>query len=73
MQRHMMGLSPLAPGWDRLAIEPPAELPFEYEASVPTPHGIVKVAQEAGGRPRFRLPRGIELAVKPSDVKVDTE
>ena len=73
MQRHMMGLSPLAPGWDRLAIEPPAELPFEYEASVPTPHGIVKVAQEAGGRPRFRLPHGIELAVKPSDVKVDTE
>jgi len=65
-QRHLMGLSPAAPGWSELAIEPPATAGMAFEASIPTSHGIVEVSRaEPGGPVRYRVPSGINVVTAP--------
>lgn len=66
-QRYLMGLSPLAPGWAELAIEPPASLPMAFEATVPTCRGVVKVSRAKRGEPVcYRIPSDIHLVTAPT-------
>ena len=66
-QRNMLGLAPLAPGWEKLAIEAPAALPMAFEASIPTCRGVVNVSRAKQGEPvRYRIPSAIQVVTAPS-------
>jgi len=66
-QRHLMGLAPLAPGWAKLAIEPPVQLDMAFKATVPTCRGKVEIWREQPGSPVvYRLPSGIDVVAAPS-------
>jgi len=66
-QRHLMGLAPQEPGWEKLTIEAPADLPMAYQATIPTPHGVIKVSKEKASAPvRYQIPPEIEILSRPS-------
>ncbi|HUT56579.1 MAG TPA: hypothetical protein VNA25_01760 [Phycisphaerae bacterium] len=72
-QRHLMGLSPVAPGWSRLSLEGPAAIPLAFRATVPTPYGPVVVTRdERQETVHYGIPAGIDLTtVPPSGVVVE--
>ncbi len=66
-QRHLMGLAPLAPGWAKLAIEPPVQCAMAFKATVPTCRGKVEILREQPGSPVvYRVPSGIDIVTVPS-------
>ncbi|MCX5660350.1 MAG: hypothetical protein NTW19_11595 [Planctomycetota bacterium] len=58
--RHLLGVSPIAPGYGRVRISPAADLPWTFAATVPTPHGPIRVEKaRPGGRVEYDIPRGV--------------
>ncbi len=58
--RHLLGVEPLEPGYRSVRIRAVADLPWTFEAAIPTPHGTIRAIKErAHGPVRHSLPRGI--------------
>ncbi len=61
-QRYLLGIRPVEPGYARVALHPPTDLPWAFEATVPTPHGIIRVERPDKGAPvAYILPPGVEV------------
>ena len=60
--RYLLGIRPAGPGFGSISIAPALEIPWAFEATVPTPHGIISVERsEESGPVRYALPGSIEL------------
>jgi hypothetical protein len=58
--RQLLGLAPRSPGFRAVSIAPPVDLPWTFEATVPTPEGPIHVQRDAPGEPiRYRLPETV--------------
>jgi hypothetical protein len=59
-QRWLLGIEPLAPGFAEVALHPAAPMPWAFEATVPTPHGPLRVSSDGRGAPlRYAVPDGV--------------
>lgn len=55
--RHLLGLVPKSPGFKAVGMLPPVDLPWTFQATVPTPEGPIEVMRdEPDGPIRYRLP-----------------
>ncbi len=62
-QRYLLGIWPVEPAFGRVALRPPVDLPWTFEATVPTPHGPIRVERASrGGSVSYILPPGVEAA-----------
>ncbi|MCE9590057.1 MAG: hypothetical protein K8S99_05990 [Planctomycetes bacterium] len=60
--RYLLGVQPAAPGFSTVKITPPANLPWTFEATIPTPHGPIRVVKpKHGGKTFYGVPKGIEI------------
>ena len=58
----LLGINPVAPGFSTVDIKPCTEIPWSFEAAVPTPHGIIRVERERErGIIHYTIPKGIQL------------
>ena len=64
--RHLLGVRPVAPGYAQVVFDPLPLWPGTYEATIPTPHGPIRVRQERRGAVEYELPRGVEVLRVPS-------
>jgi hypothetical protein len=73
MQRQVLGIAPLSPGFARMTLRPDLG-PLAYAAgTVPTPHGPIEVTLERKGgalRGQLRLPAGVEAADVPPGIEI---
>jgi alpha-L-rhamnosidase len=60
LQRWLLGLENLAPGWSRVRLHKPA-MEMGFSATVPTPFGPIRVDREPGRAPKYQLPSGIDV------------
>jgi alpha-L-rhamnosidase len=73
LSRHVLGLSPSAPGWKRFRVQPHAFDLTHAEGKVPTPHGEISIRwKREGDRPpkvELRVPEGCEAEFAELDRK----
>ncbi len=69
-QRYLYGLSPAAPGWDRLRLTPAAETGLDFWATVPTRHGTIEITKTVGSPAHYVLPEAIVLESQPEGVVI---
>jgi alpha-L-rhamnosidase len=62
LQRYLFGIRILEPGWKRIAIQPEADFPCTFHATIPTPRGEIVVERSSRSEAiRVDVPR--EIAV----------
>lgn len=60
--RHLLGVQPLSPGFTSVSIGPTANLPWTFSATIPTPHGPIRVSKKRPKGPiDYEIPRAIEV------------
>jgi hypothetical protein len=71
--RHLLGLEPKSPGYRAVSIAPPVDLPWSFEASIPTPDGDIHVVRDGGSEPiRYRLPETVRhIGRTPEGVRLE--
>lgn len=58
--RWLLGIHPTKPGFGAISLSPCMNVPWSYQATVPTPHGPIKVERDNhDARIRFIVPRAI--------------
>jgi len=63
VQRWLLGVEPVCPGFAAVRLAPARETPWTFEASIPTPRGPIIVSRYApDGVVRYSLPPGAEVA-----------
>ncbi len=63
--RYLLGIEPVAPGYSKVLQRKPADLPWTFEASIPTPHGPIHIEKtEADGEINYHWPKEIEIVTK---------
>jgi hypothetical protein len=61
--RYLLGVRPTAPGFSAVELCPSPDLPWRFDATLPTPRGPIRAWRDRrGGVVRYRLPRGIGMA-----------
>ncbi len=58
----LLGIRPTKPGFAEVALEPTLDIPWDFEARVPTPLGSISVHCENGQLPRYTMPEGIAIS-----------
>jgi len=59
-QRWLLGIEPVKPGFAEVRLQPAPAAPGAFDATVPTPHGPIRVRREAATEPvRYQLQSGI--------------
>lgn len=70
--RLLMGIQPLKPGYRSVSLNPCLEVPWSYQASVPTPWGPIRIERGGAGEvPFYRIPREIEVEASASGVRIE--
>ena len=60
--RYLLGVRPVEPGMRKVVLDPSATTRATFEASVPTPMGMIRVWKSTpGGKVEYRLPKGVEV------------
>lgn len=67
LSRELLGIEPLAPGWQRFALTPRALSLQTVSATIPTPRGSISVEQRAGTT-TARIPPGTVLVCNGEEV-----
>jgi alpha-L-rhamnosidase len=66
VRRHLVGIRPLTPRFDMVDLNPSHDLPWCFEAVVPTPHGPIRVSRTRKDAPvRYQIPGGITVSGSP--------
>jgi hypothetical protein len=66
--RHLLGVTAVGPGYSRVRIAPTLALPWRWEATVPTPHGPIRVRRGSKrGAVEYELPRNVEVVEGDAD------
>ena len=67
----LLGITPTQPGFTEIALNPAADLPWSYQATVPTPFGPISVEKESPmATTRYCVPKEIKLLTGPVPVDV---
>lgn len=67
----LLGIRPIAPGFRQIELNPVAELPWSYQALVPTPFGPITVEKAADGNPHYCIPREIGIQAISDSLSVE--
>lgn len=60
--RFLLGIEPVAPAFGVVTLDPCITIPWTFSATVPTPHGHIRVKrQEKDGPVQYYIPRAIEV------------
>ena len=60
-QRYLLGIEPVQPGFAEVRLQPATAAGWSFEATVPTPHGNIRVWRDAANSPvHYQLPARIE-------------
>ena len=58
----LLGITPAAPGYGAVALAPCRQIPWSFEATVPTPLGLIRVERATrGGAVHYTIPKGMRL------------
>lgn len=58
----LFGITPSKPGFAEITLNPVADLPWSYQATVPTPFGLISVEKESShAEIHYRFPNGIQI------------
>jgi hypothetical protein len=58
----LLGIAPVTPGFGTVSLDPCREIPWSFEATVPTPHGTIRVEREKEcGAIHYTIPRATRL------------
>ncbi|MCG3149626.1 MAG: hypothetical protein PCFJNLEI_03091 [Verrucomicrobiae bacterium] len=61
-QRWLLGIEPRQPGFSTICCQPAGPAPGAFEATIPTPHGTIRVHRPAAHEPvRYDIPAGITV------------
>ena len=61
-ERFLFGLEPTGLAWSQVRLLPAIQLPWSFQASIPTPQGIIQLDRATGNAPiRIRLPEAIAI------------
>ena len=64
--RWLLGIEPTRPGFGAVAIDAVSEVPWTFEATLPTPHGPIRVQRRAaGGEILYEVPPAVEIERQP--------
>ena len=75
LQRHVLGLAPLTPGWRTFSVTPQLGLLTRASGAVVTPHGLISIELEVHGgalRGVLRHPAGTKPEAVPAGISVVT-
>jgi hypothetical protein len=67
----LLGITPTKPGFAQIKLEPRVELPWSYQAKVPTPFGPISVEKDGSGV-RYQVPKSIVVTKGPTPMEVST-
>jgi len=63
----LLGINPTQPGFSEVLLKPVANLPWSYQATVPTPSGPISIQKDKEDSTiRYRIPKGISVRKDPS-------
>jgi hypothetical protein len=65
--RNLLGIRPTSPGYKSVTLQPLGQLPWTFQATVPTPEGPIVVRRDDPRGPvRYSLPKAIRVETKAS-------
>jgi len=71
-QRYLLGIEPVQPGFTEVRLQPATTARWSFEATVPTPHGGIRVWRDAATAPvHYKLPAGIKAQLPAEGVIVE--
>jgi len=66
--KYLLGITPEKPGFEEISLLPELNIPWSFEAKVPTPHGIIYVSKKSeGDSVQFNVPSKIRVSKQLSE------
>ncbi|MEI6132081.1 MAG: hypothetical protein WCQ41_04580 [Bacillota bacterium] len=61
--KYMLGITPEKPGFEEISLLPEINIPWSYEAKVPSPHGLIYVSKDSeNAAVQFKVPEKIKVS-----------
>jgi len=61
--KYLLGITPEKPGFEEISLLPELNIPWSYDAKIPTPHGLIYASKESRGNSvQFNVPAKIKVS-----------